>query len=225
MFITGRKSGKGEKEVIKQKVKVQMRTNVRNSDKGAKRFLGQLAAEKKKTVTALGLIAVMALMWIRVLSRKAPEAAEAQSTTGQVEAEDPSNPEPRMFFVGLPKVSGRNDAIARDFFASDGWRHFLGGGARSLAGIEEVNVVSKGGSEEVVRKVAEKLKLQAIGLGENPRAFINNKMVSAGDKVLIGDGVDKYECEVVQIKANTVVIRYGEAEITLKLMQVIENGG
>jgi hypothetical protein len=199
-----------------------MRTNVRNSDKGAKRFLGQLAAEKKKTVTALGLIAVMALMWIRVLSSKSPEAAEAQSTRGQVEAEDRPNPEPRMFFVRLPKVSGRNDVIARDFFASDGWRHFVGGKGRSLAGVE---VVSRSGSEEVVRKVAEKLKLQAIGLGENPRAFINNKMLSAGDKVLIGDGVDKYECEVVQIKENTVVVRYGEAEITLKLMQVIENGG
>lgn len=199
-----------------------MRANVRNSDKGAKRFLGQLAAEKKKTVTALGLIAVMALMWIRVLSSKSPEAAEAQSTRGQVEAEDRPNPEPRMFFVRLPKVSGRNDVIARDFFASDGWRHFVGGKGRSLAGVE---VVSRSGSEEVVRKVAEKLKLQAIGLGENPRAFINNKMLSAGDKVLIGDGVDKYECEVVQIKENTVVVRYGEAEITLKLMQVIENGG
>ena len=199
-----------------------MRANVRNSDKGAKRFLGQLAAEKKKTVMALCLIAVMALMWIRVLTRKAPDAAEAQSTRGQVEAEDRSNPEPRMFFVGLPKVSGRNDVIARDFFASDGWRHFVGGKARSLAGVE---VVSRSGSEEVVRKVAEKLKLQAIGLGENPRAFINNKMLSAGDKVLIGDGAEKYECEVVQIKENTVVIRYGEAEITLRLMQVIENGG
>jgi hypothetical protein len=199
-----------------------MRANVRNSDKGAKRFLGQLAAEKKKTVMALCLIAVMALMWIRVLSSKSPEAAEAQSTRGQVEAEDRPNPEPRMFFVRLPKVSGRNDVIARDFFASDGWRHFVGGKGRSLAGVE---VVSRSGSEEVVRKVAEKLKLQAIGLGENPRAFINNKMLSAGDKVLIGDGVDKYECEVVQIKENTVVVRYGEAEITLKLMQVIENGG
>ena len=202
-----------------------MRANVKNSDKSAKRFLGQLAAEKKKTVMALCLIAVMALMWVRVLTRKGPEDAEAQSTARQVEAEDRSNPEPRISFVGLPNVAGRNDVIARDFFTSDGWRHFVGADARSLAGVKEVNIVSKGGSEEVVKKVAEKLKLQAIGLGENPRAFINNKMLSAGDKVLIDDGVDKYECEVVQIKESTVVIRYGEAEITLKLMQVSENGG
>ena len=199
-----------------------MRANVRNSDKGAKRFLGQLAAEKKKTVMALCLIAVMALMWIRVLARKAPDAAEAQSTTGQVEAEDRPNQGPRISFVGLPNVAGRNDVIARDFFVSDGWRHFAGGKGRNLTGVE---VVSRNGSEEVVRKVAEKLKLQAIGLGESPRAFINNKMLSAGDKLLVGDGVDKYECEVVQIKENTVVIRYGETEIALKLMQVIENGG
>jgi len=202
-----------------------MRKNARHSDHGAKRLLGQLAAEKKKAMMAFCLIGVMLFMWVRVLTQKTPEAAEAGPITGQGQVEDRANPESRIVFVGLPKVAGRNDVIARDFFTSDGWRHFVGGEGRSLAGIEEVNIVSKGGSEEVIRKVAEKLKLQAIGLGENPRAFISDKMLSVGDKMLIGDGVNQYECEVVKIEANTVVIKCGEAEITLKLMQVIENGG
>jgi preprotein translocase subunit YajC len=46
-----------------------------------------------------------------------------------------------------------------------------------------------------------------------------------GDKVLIRDGIDTYECEVIEIKENTVVIKCREAEVTLKLTQasMIEN--
>jgi len=43
-----------------------------------------------------------------------------------------------------------------------------------------------------------------------------------GDKVLIRDGVDIYECEVIEIKEqeNKVIIKCREAEVTLKLTQV-----
>ena len=85
-----------------------------------------------------------------------------------------------------------------------------------------MSVVSKDGREEVIRRVAEKLKLEAIGLGKNPQAFINDKLLSVGDKWLVKDRGDMYECEVVRIGENTVFIRCGEAEITLKLTQVIE---
>ena len=57
-------------------------------------------------------------------------------------------------------------------------------------------------------------------LSNNPRAFINNKVISVGDKVLIRDGVDTYECEVIEIKENMVVIKCREAEVTLRLTQV-----
>ena len=184
-------------------------------------FIGQLTAEKKKTVAASCLIAVMAIMWVRVLTKQAPEAAEAALVTEQLNAEGSSNKELKVSFIELPQVAGRNDVITRDFFASSDWRHFDDGKERNLAVIEEVNIVSKNGNEEVIRKVAEKLKLEAIVvLGNNPRAFINNKVISVGDKVLIRDGVDTYECEVIEIKENMVVIKCREAEVTLKLTQV-----
>ncbi len=189
-----------------------------NNSNGARKLFERLAAEKKKSVTALCLIAVMAFMWIRVLARKAPEGAEAQSMTEQSNVEGRPNPGLKVSFIELAKVAGRNDVIARDFFASDGWRHFVGGQGRNL--ISEVNIVSRDGNEEVIRKVAEKLNLEAIFLSKNPRAFINDKVLSAGDTVLIGDGVDTYECEVVEIRENTVVMKCREAEITLKLTQV-----
>jgi len=110
--------------------------------------------------------------------------------------------------------------IARDFFASNGWRDFVGGKGRNLASVEEVNIISRDVSEEVIRKVAEKLKLGAVMLSNTPLAFINDKVRKIGDEVLINDGVDKYECEVVEIRENTVVMKCREAEIKLKLMPV-----
>ena len=195
-----------------------MRKNLKSSN-GPNRFFSQLAAEKKKSVTALCLVAVMAFMWVRVLIRRTPQAAAAASMTEEMDVEGKSNPELKISFIELPEVAGRNDVITRDFFASDGWQDFVDREVENLVGIEEVNIVSKGGNEEGIRRVAEQLKLGAIVLSKNPQAFINDKLLSVGDKLPVGEGVDKYECEVVEIKRNTVVVRCREAEITLKLTQ------
>ena len=200
-----------------------MRQKVTNRGGRANGFIGRLTAERKKAVAASCLVAVMAIMWVRVLTKQAPETAEAAFVTEQLNAEGSSNRELNVSFIELPKVAGRNDVITRDFFASSDWRYFKGGIERNLSVIEEVNIVSKNGNEEVIRKVAEKLRLEAIVvLGNNPRAFINNKVISVGDKVLIRDGIDTYECEVIEIKEkeNMVVIKCREAEVTLKLTKV-----
>jgi len=197
-----------------------MRQKVINRGGRFKMLFGQLAAEKKKAVTASCLIAVMAFMWFRVLTNESPEAAEGALVTDELNMEGALEQELKISFVELPQVAGRNDVIARDFFASNGWRQFDGGKGRNLAVIEEVNIVSKDGNEEVIRKVAKKLKLEAIVLSTNPRAYINNKVMSVGDRVLIVEGVDTYECEIVAIEENTVVMKCREAEITLRITQM-----
>jgi hypothetical protein len=183
-----------------------------NSNNPVNRLVSQLAAEKKKSITALCLIAVMAFMWLRVLSGRIPETAGAAPMHEEM-TEGQSNSESKISFIELPKVKGRNDVLARDFFAVDGG---------SLSGTGEVNVVSKNGDEEYVNRIAEKLKLAAIELGENPQVFINDKLLSVGDKLIVRDGVNTYECEVIGIEKNMVFMRCGEAEITLKLMQTID---
>jgi hypothetical protein len=184
-----------------------------------RRFWSQLVADRKKSVTTGCLVIVMVFLWIRVLTRNTPEVAKATATTEPAGAANPSNPGPNVSFVTLPKVAGRDDVITRDFFACDGWRHFTAGG-RKFADIEEVNMLSQNGSEEAIKKVAEKLRLEAIVLSNNPRAFINNKVLSVGDRMLVDDGNEKHECEVVGIQENTVVIKCREAKITLKLVPV-----
>ncbi len=203
-----------------------MKQNVKNRGNGANRLVGRLAAEKKKTVTALCLIALMVFMWARVLSRETPEAAAAALRREDVATDIlGADLELNIFFIELPKVAGRNDVLTRDFFAADGWRNFIRN--EKNPGNKEVNVFSKDGNEEIVRRVAEKLKLEAIAIGSygNPQAFINGKLLSVGDKLLVRNGGNKYECEVVGIEENVVVIKCLEAEITLKLTKVIEVAG
>lgn len=175
-----------------------------------------MAGDKKKSITALCLIAVMAFMWIRVFTKKTPQDAEAAPVTDQSSTKDTPTEEYKVSSVQLPKVAGRNDEIVRDFFDSNGWQHFDGQGRKS-DGIEEVSIVSKDGNEEVIRRVAEKLKLEATFVGGVTRAMINGQTRHMGDKLLISDGSGTYECEVIEIRDNAVVIKCGEAEIRLSI--------
>lgn len=201
-----------------------MRQNIANNSTGVKKVLERLAEEKKKSVTALCLIAVMAFMWIRVLTKKTPQDAEAAPGTQQSSTEIQPNEKYRVSFVELPKVAGRNDVIARDFFASNDWRHFVDGQGQKPDGIEEPSIVSTNDNEEVIKRIAKKLKLEATMVGTNPIAFVYGEVRRIGDIVLVKDGTDTYECEVVKIEHNTVVIKCGEAQITLKLMPVLTPG-
>ena len=197
-----------------------MRQNMRNNGQGGNRFFNHLVAEKKKAVLALCLITLMAFMWIKVLTRTSPQAADAGLIAELMNVETQSEPELKISFIELPQVAGRNDVITRDFFASDGWYDFVDGHERESVGVEEVDIVSKNDDQEVIRKVADNLKLEAIVSSDDPLDFINDKVLRVGDKLFVGDGIDRYECEVVEIKENTVVLRCRESRITLKLTQV-----
>jgi hypothetical protein len=173
-------------------------------------LVDRLAAQKKKTAIAACLVLVMVFMWIKVLTPSAPDSATAAVVGGAV-----GQPESqlRVTYVELPVVKGRNDTLARDFFALG--RGFLRAGTA-------VDVVVGGASEELTRRIVEKLKLEAIVFGENPQAFINDELVSEGDKLLVKEGATEYEFVVVKIGQSTVFIRCGEAEITLRLAPPIE---
>lgn len=178
-----------------------------------------MAAEKKKCVMALCLICMMSFMWVKVFLKKSPQGAEA-AVTVQETAKSESNSELIISFIELPNVKGRNDVLTKDFFVVDNWREFVGGGQGiHLGGAREVGAYSRDESEKYIRRVTKKLNLEAIGLGKNAEAFINDTLLSVGDKLLIRDGTDTHECKIVGIEDNTVLIRCGEAEITLKLTQ------
>ncbi len=197
-----------------------MRHNARNNSQSVKRFINYLTLEKKKTVLALCLIVLMIFMWLKVLTRTSPKAAEAGLVAELIDVQNQSEPEMKISFIELPNIAGRNDLIARDFFASNGWQDFVDGQGRKSAGVEKIDIVSKDDDQEVIQKVADNLRLEAIVSSEDPLAFINDKVLRVGDKLFVGDGIESYECEVVEIKENIVVMKCRESLITLKLTQV-----
>ncbi|MHC4475329.1 MAG: hypothetical protein ACYTEL_06780 [Planctomycetota bacterium] len=199
-----------------------MKQNVRNNSSAARRVVGHLAAEKKKAVVAFGLITVMAIMWVRVLTRQGPDSAGA--APGQSQADVGGSGEDsqlQISFVELPKTPGRNDVLSRDFFDCQRWRHFRDARSGDL-GAGQVNVVSQNGSDQIMRQIAAKLKLLAISTESNPYAYINDRLLAVGDKLPVKEGDNTYEFEVTVIEANAVHLRCRDSEIRLELSNVME---
>ena len=202
-----------------------MRRKTKNSSNGEANKILSALVDKKKAVLAACLVAVMAFMWIRLLRKDAPQSAQANPTMQQTSASSQGQPATpsKISFVELPKVPGRHDVIARDFFApGDWWKSIKGIEGQNRTGAEEVRVVSAKGDREVINLLGARLNLEAI-VKDPLQAFINGKLLSVGDKLLIREGVRTLDCEVVQIEQNQVAIRCGQSQVTLKLSQVVEN--
>jgi len=202
-----------------------MRRKTKNSSNGEANKILSALVDKKKAVLAACLVAVMAFMWIRLLRKDAPQSAQANPTMQQTSASSQGQPATpsKISFVELPKVPGRHDVITRDFFApGDWWKSIKGIEGQNRTGTEEARVVSAKGDREVINLLAARLNLEAI-VKDPLQAFINGKLLSVGDKLLIREGVRTLDCEVVQIEQNQVAIRCGQSQVTLKLSQVVEN--
>ena len=75
-----------------------MKQNMRNGSSGANNVLSRLGADKKKTVTALCLVAVMVFMWARMLGKKTPQSAQATPASIQTNLNGESAPESNITF-------------------------------------------------------------------------------------------------------------------------------
>jgi len=180
----------------------------KRDDRLLEKLVVRVTAEKKKTVFALCLIAVMVLMWVRMLTSSAPKDSEA-ALFEQPLAEEQQEVQ-KICFIELPSVKGRNDTLARDFFVIDN----EGFGIT----VEEVNIIpQQEDNEAIIRKIAGKLKLKAIVSGPEPEVFINDKLLSAGDRLIVVDEDGRYEFEVIGVRGNIVVIGYEHSEIKLRL--------
>ena len=194
----------------------------RNTIRQTNAILGHLAKDRKKTVMAVSLFAVMAVMWIRVLTNKkpGPEAASPGSPDApQASSRAPLN----VRFIELPTLPGRNDYINRDFFAARDWAPFRQNAHAQQAGTDtEVHVVSSNHVQEVAVRIAKRLTLEAVLWSKNPQAFVNDQLLGVGDKLTITEGSDRCEFEVLQIHEDSVLVRCKGTQLTLKLTQYLD---
>ena len=167
-------------------------------------IFGRLASEKKKTITVLCLFLVMVFMWTRAFIGNNPTGAQAVSSSAKA-TDKQQSPQQDVEFVDLPYIKGRNDVVSKDFFN---------------AGEQEMDVQNNRGLSDNtsahINWILRNLKLEAIGLGRNPQAFINGRVFSVGDELVLKNGNESYNCEVIAIEEKRVLIRLEEEELELK---------
>ena len=191
-----------------------MITEKNNKNVGIKnnKLVRQLGADKKKTVTAICLVLLMFFMWVKALSKDETNTASA-ATLNKAKAAQQADKEVKLSFVELPNIEGRNDSLTRDFFSVDNWGNLNRGSSSG------VKIFSQNDKEDSVKHIILKLKLEAIDIGEKPRAFINERLLGIGDTFLINDKDESYKCEVIEIEENKVFLKYEDIEIELKFAQ------
>jgi len=177
-----------------------MKTNPLNN------LVNQMAVQKKKSIVAVGLVLLMGFMWVRVLTGDDTQAVSAAVLSGTTQGQ-PAVQKLKVTFLELPKVEGRHDVLNRDFFKMDDV---------VFGTVNQAKIVN--GQSSAI-EVAERLRLEAIVTGEHPEAFINDKIVKVGQKLNVEDGSKIYECEIVKIQENLVIVKYENSEIELKLKQ------
>lgn len=188
----------------------------------AGRILDRLRTDGKRTAVACVLVSLMLFMWARVLIGHRPAAAGAAAPSRPVAAV-PGTGAVKITLVELPKTPGRHGAIARDFFAAPEGSSIRRNSADRNTGTEkEVASVSSSRVQEVIQRVARKLKLEAVLWSESPRAFLNDQLLSVGSKLTVYDGAASLEFEVLQIYMDSVLVGCEDMQLTLKLAQSLE---
>lgn len=179
-------------------------------------IFGQFSSERKKVITGCCLLGVMLILWGRVLMGRKP--AEAQAADGNRSASSASAASEtkaavkssKIRFIELPKIQGRNDEITRDIFSINKVKNVANNNGNNQSAVTVAQ-------QELAGQIKKMLKLEAIGMGEQKQAFINNKLLCEGDKLTVDNGDTKYECEIVRILETEVDIKCQEVEIKLEL--------
>ena len=161
---------------------------------------------------AICLIVVMAFMWIKLLTKDAPVSAKADTSRNSSAAQD-AEKNFNVRFIELPKIEGRNDVLLRDVFVVNG---------KELAQAGGLNIPSNGSYDDLSTRIGQKLRLEAIGMGENPQAFINGKLLEIDGSLTVKDGGQSYECRVVEIQENMVLLECEDVEIILRFASDVD---
>lgn len=167
-----------------------------------------LAVQKNKIITVCILLSVMGSMWFKVLTGKNGAPASASANAKQTKVE--KTKDPVISYVQLPFIQGRNDTISRDIFSDSNFTGFNNGANET--------VISENGENDI-QIAAKELKLDAILSGDNPEAFINDKLVKTGEIIKVEKNNKVYEFVVVNISRNTIQLKCSQTVVALTLAE------
>lgn len=180
-------------------------------------ILGSLAFNKKKTVAAFSLVALMIFMWIRVLTGMGPENAGASSgRAGQI-PQGQAKKKVEISYIKLPEIQGRNDHINKDFFSAPDWGQF-----DSNKNEIEVSVSEVSDKDRLARELSEALNVDAIVSGEDKQVFINGRLLRQGQELVVMTKEGQHICEILAIEGNSLTVGCGNITLKLKVSESVK---
>lgn len=177
-----------------------------------KQLVRKLTADKKKLSVMVGLLAVLMLLWGRLLLKEVPRTAVAEPEPGQV-ADTSASPWASPNQASFEKVEVHlPQTLSRDLFSLD----ISGFTQLKNKNVVEVKTEKSPGdlSDEQlkasqVRQAATGLKLQTTMQGAVPLALINGQYVQVGEQIR--------GFELVRILPRQVVLRMNGIDIYLEM--------
>ena len=173
-------------------------------------IMSRVSVEKNKIIIAAVLITIMLFMWLRVFIKDKSTVQKASAGVTQNVQQGVQEPL-EVSYISLPVVSGRNDVLTRDVFSNQS--SFGGSSGFNNASEDDLN-------DAWIRRIAKEMKIEAVIMGRNRQAFINNKFVSVGSTIHVESDDRIYEFAVTEIYEDRVVVKWKAMEITLRMSQL-----
>lgn len=180
-----------------------------------------------KTVVAVVLVGVMAILWGRVLltGKSGPANAAAQDLHTSELLGTPHAQVEKFLPVKLDALEGRHDVLCGDIFSANNWHVF------DLKTDNQTEKVSPSQNTLATRhqanleKIAANLKLEAIIRdvdGKPYQIYVNDGILTVGSVLTVKEGPEQYELELRRISENEAMFVWNETSITLKMTEMVE---
>jgi len=192
---------------------------------GKQNGVSRLIAEPK-TVVAVILVAMMALLWAKVLFRNklGPSNAEAQSETAMQLQAGQGQRIVHIRPVKLEIVPGRNDRLTRDLFTPADWTAFAWGGENKIDKVETSQAeLTERNQRHRAEQLRSNLALEAVIQdveGKPAQAFVDGKLLETGSTFKVRREGQDFELVVREIEDNRIVLVWEKHEIELKLPEI-----
>ncbi|MFA5293208.1 MAG: hypothetical protein WC496_09265 [Phycisphaerae bacterium] len=177
-------------------------------------------AQRKKLIVALLLMAVMAVMWIRVFAGKNKPASASAAVSSVVNPLLPQAQSQKMEYIELPYIPQRHDIIANDFFTTKNFKKFKRQDQYTTNN-RQVNLAETMDEkfDTPAAAAAASLRLIAIVNDKKPQAFIENRLFEKGQSFRFKFDGQVYRFRVTKILADRVELDCNGIIITKKIPQ------
>jgi hypothetical protein len=169
-----------------------------------------------KTVAAVILVAVMGVLWVRVLFRSGASTAMAQTALTSMDSISQPNAESDVGIrpISLAKIPGRHDAIAADFFRADRCSAWA---PKAVAAVSSGKPVE---DKSMVNELIKAITLEAIikdAQGKPEKACINGMLVKAGSVLQVPVRNEMKSVRVMAVQTGRVQLSWQDRPIDIEM--------